>query len=100
MTYRPTTEPETWRTLKQIRAELPEGKWGFSRVYEDVNVAIATGHSHDFWDLSESTQAYLIARFRVRGTMEAYEEELSKRKRDKNTPHRPAQQGYARRRRR
>lgn len=80
MTYRPTKEPETWRTLKQIRSELPDGKWGFSRVYEDVNVAIATGHSHDFWELPEDIQAFLIARFRVRGTMEAYEDELAKEK--------------------
>lgn len=80
MTYRPTKEPETWRTLKQIRSELPEGHWAYSRVYEDINVAISTGHAHDFWELPETVQANLIARFRVRGTIEAYEDEIQKEK--------------------
>lgn len=67
-----------------MRKELPEGKWGYSRIYEDINVAIATGHSHDFWELPENTQAYLIARFRAKGTIDAYEDEMSKKKAESN----------------
>lgn len=85
MTYRPTSDPTTWRTLDQIRSEIEESKWFHSRVYEEVEVAIATGHLHDWWDLPENTQALAIARFRVRGTREAYEEHLAKSNRKKKT---------------
>lgn len=86
MTYRPTSDPETWRTLEQIRNEVDEGKWFHSRIYEDIEVAVAIGHIHDFWELPEDIQSYAIARSRVRGTREAYEEKLQEResKRNKN----------------
>lgn len=83
MTYRPTSDPQTWKTLDQIRSEVEENKWYHSRIYEDVEVAIATGHLHDFWDLPTPIQALAIARFRVRGAREAYEEHLAKRDRKK-----------------
>ena len=81
--------------MKQIREEIPEGKWAYSRVYEDVNVAIATGHSHDFWELPENTQALLIARYRVKGSIEAYEQELDRRKAEaeRNRPKKPGARG-------
>lgn len=59
-----------------MRAEIDPSNWWHSRIYEDTEVAIATGHATDFWDLPENTQALLIARFRARGTREAYEEKL------------------------
>lgn len=56
---------------------------------EDIEVAIAVGHSSDFWDLPEQTQSYLIARFRVRGTREAYEERMAKEERKAANRKRP-----------
>lgn len=99
MTYRPTSDPATWRTLDQIRSEIEETKWYHSRIYEDVEVAIAIGHIHDFWDLPENIQAIAIARFRVRGAREAYEEHLLKRDRPKKKESDPAAMRRSRRRR-
>lgn len=85
-------------TLKQIREQIPEGKWGFSRVYEDVNVAIAIGHAHDFWDLPENVQSLVLARFRVRGTIEAFEDELAKEKSKQRNVNRQGRHGHGMRR--
>lgn len=73
--------------MAQIRKELEDDppKWHHSRILEDIEVAIAVGHASDFWDLPEQTQSYLIARFRVRGTREAYEERIAKEERKRNT---------------
>lgn len=76
--------------MKQIREKLPDGKWGFSREYEDINVAIATGHAHDWEDLPETTRAKLIARFRVKGAIEAFEDELAKQKAEESKERREA----------
>lgn len=99
MTYRPDpTNPETWLTLKQVRDQIPEGKWGFSRVYEDVNVAIAIGHAHDFWELPDYIQAYAIARFRARGSVEAFEDELHKKDMKSRNANRQGRHGHGMRR--
>lgn len=85
-----------------MRTEIEQddpNKWFHSRMLEEVEVAIATGHLHDFWDLPENTQAYAIGRFRVRGVREAYGELLAKR--DRKKPDKPASRpaGHGRRRR-
>lgn len=80
-----------------MREEIEEGKWYHSRFYEEVEVAVAVGHAADFWDLPEEIQAALIARSRVRGVREAYQEKLDKDKRradEKNRP--PAARGMRR----
>lgn len=47
-------------------------------MYEDVEVACATGLANDWWEMPVERQALLIARFRVRGIREAYEEKIHK----------------------
>lgn len=71
-------------------------KWFHSRVYEDVEVAIAVGHPLDFWELPENVQARLIARFRARGTRDAYEamlRDLEAKNNRKKRENRPTQAG-------
>lgn len=69
-------------------------------MLEEVEVAIATGHLHDFWELPENTQALAIGRFRVRGVREAYEELLHKRERKTPKPREvPKAPSHGRRRR-
>lgn len=88
----------TWKTLDQMRAEIEESKWFHSRILEEVEVAIAIGHLHDWEELPENTQALAIARFRVRGVREAYEDELNKRDRRKRDADKPKPASRGRRR--
>lgn len=77
-----------------MRSEIDEGKWYFSRIYEDIEVGIATGHAADFWDLPQDIQSYLLARFRVKGTRDAYEDMLHQRDlKQKNKQNRPGSVG-------
>lgn len=71
-------DPTTWLTLEEIQKQIDPGKWSHSRIYEDIEVAVACGHAHDFWDLPENTQAYIIARFRARGLREAFDDKIHK----------------------
>lgn len=54
--------------------ERKPGKWTHSKVFEDVEVAHDEGVGiSTFWNLSENDRAYMIARRRAKGTMEAWE---------------------------
>lgn len=75
-----------------MRGEIEESKWFHSRLFEDVEVAIAVGHAADFWELPEDIQALLVARFRVKGVRDAYEDKMHKdemRVKNKNRHGRP-----------
>lgn len=59
-----------------MQSEIEESKWFHSRLLEDVEVGIAIGHATDFWDLPGNTQALMIARFRVKGVRDAYQDKI------------------------
>lgn len=63
-------------TLKEMRAQIPQGKWAHSRIYEDIKVAIEVGHAADFWELPKDIQSYLLAVYRTEGIKQAYEKKL------------------------
>ena len=76
--YAPTNDPSSWKTLGQIRKELPSGKWKNSRLFEDVSVALDSGLGapSNLWNLEAQDQAFVIAYYRVKGTIQAYEDHL------------------------
>ena len=60
--------------LDEIREKLPSSNWRFSKTMEEVGVAIELGITpSQFWGLKESDQAYLLAFFRVKGSMQAFD---------------------------
>lgn len=79
--------PDTWLTLDDIRAQLPSGKWRHNRIYEDVSVALENNMAPSrFWDMEEDDKAMLLAYYRTKGTIEAYEHHLAEKraKRDRH----------------
>jgi hypothetical protein len=72
-------EEDTWPTPSDIRKLLPKAKWTHNRLLEEIDVAAEMGQSPSwFWGQSRQDQAFILARFRVKRTLEAYEMELSK----------------------
>lgn len=73
------SDPETYKSLDDIRKDLPRGKWLHSRVFEEVDSAVELQMTPTaFWLLDRNDQALLLARRRVRATIEAYEDHLNK----------------------
>lgn len=65
--------------LEGIRKQLPTAHWLHNQILEEVDVAIEVGKvPSEFWALESRDQALIIARSRIKRTMEAYELHLSK----------------------
>lgn len=77
-------------TLTDIRTELQEkkpGKWHHNKIFEDVEVAF-DNHLRPsvFWLAEENDKAFMVARKRAKGTMEAWEHHLNEIELVKNAP--------------
>lgn len=73
--------PDDYYTLEDIRGKLPKGHWSHNRVLEEVDVALEMGVTPtEFWMKSRSDQTYILARFRVKRAMEAFETEVEKKR--------------------
>lgn len=66
------------------------GKWRHNRIFEDVDVALEHNLAPStFWLTEEQDRAYMIARKRAKGTMEAYETHLQEIEMAKNAKKKP-----------
>lgn len=75
--YRGTSDPNEWLSLADIREALPGGKWMNSPFYEQVGAAVRSHLAPSaFWQMSEQDRAFIIAYYRVEGTIRAYEDHL------------------------
>ncbi len=68
-----------------MRAQLPRGKWYNSRIFEDVVVSAEMKIPvSELWSWDEEDQAFLLAYYRVKATMQGYEEFLHDREAIRN----------------
>lgn len=68
-----------------MRSQIPKGKWYNSRVFEDVVVAADMKIPvSELWSWSEEDQAFLLAYYRVKSTMQSYEQHLHDREATRN----------------
>lgn len=68
-----------------MRSQISKGKWYNSRLFEDVAIS-ADMHVpvSELWGWSEDDQAFIIAFYRVKATMQAYEQFLHDREMTRN----------------
>lgn len=59
---------------------LPKGKWQHSRIFEEIGVAVEQLGivPSEFWAKPKTDQALVIAYFRVKSTISAYEDHINK----------------------
>lgn len=70
-------QPETWKSLSDIRKELPKGVWRHTGVYEEMAVATEFKRTlEELWLLPTLEKHFLIAYYRTRSTMLAYDAHL------------------------
>lgn len=70
-------DPQEILTLDEIREDVPESKWQFNKVFEEVCVAIDNRVDPDeFWSWPERRRAIYIAQSRVVSTMRQWQEKL------------------------
>lgn len=68
-----------------MRSQIPKGKWSNSRVFEDVVVAADMKIPvSELWSWNEEDQAFLLAFYRVKSTMQSFEEHLHDREMTRN----------------
>lgn len=84
-----------------MRSQISKGKWYNSRIFEDVAIAADMKMPvSEFWDWSEDDQAFVIAYYRIKATMQAYEEFLHDREMTRNQKAKKSQGGGSKPRRR
>lgn len=68
--------PEEWKSLDQLRQELPKSNWRHSHLLEYVDAAYEFGVTYPdgFLALSETEKAFMIARLRAKRTIQAYDD--------------------------
>lgn len=72
---------EEFLDVTALRKALPKGHWRFNRILEEVDTALDIHLTPSaFWEMSRQDQAYVMARSRVKNTIQAYEDELTKKK--------------------
>lgn len=84
--YKPDREGDDPLTLSEIRSQLPPGNWMMTSFFEQVGVAIQMQIpiSH-FWAMPEMDKAVAIAYYRVKSTIEEYENVLREREMKKSS---------------
>lgn len=84
-----------------MREQISKGKWYNSRVFEDVVISAEMGIPvSSLWEWSEDDQAFIIAFYRVKATMQAYEQFLHDREMSRNQKSKKNQGGNKPRKRR
>lgn len=89
MKYAKGMNEDDWLTLDEIRKHLPRGNWRHSSVFEHVGVAAELQVApSEFWSWNEHDKAYMIAYYRVKSTLQEYEEVLRERESKRKSPSR------------
>lgn len=89
MKYARGMNEDEWLTLDEIREQLPKGQWRHSSVFEQVGVAAELRVTpSEFWGWSDHDKAYMIAYYRVKSTLQEYEEVLRDKESRRKTPSR------------
>lgn len=80
---------DDWLTLEEIRQQIPRGQWRHSSVFEQIGVAAELQMAPtEFWSWNEHDKAYMIAYYRVKSTLQEYEQVLRDKESKRKTPNR------------
>lgn len=86
MKYTKGMNEDDWLTLEDVRKQLPKGQWRHSAVFEQVGVAAELRVAPtEFWGWSEHDKAYMIAYYRVKSTLQEYEQVLREKESKRKT---------------
>ena len=78
--------PDEARTLEDIRKELPLSQWQHNRLFEDLSYCAEHGIPPlTFWGYAREEQAMLLAYFRAKGSIQAYEQLLAEKEAKKKS---------------
>ena len=78
------SDEEDWLTLDEIREQLPRSEWRHGAIFEQVGVAIEQRLLPSaFWDADPLDKAMIVAYYRTKSTIEAYEHHLSVQEQEK-----------------
>ena len=70
-------DKKTWKSLRQIREEIPSGHWAHNRIFEDISASIELGvRPSEFASWADQDKAFVLAQLRVKSTISSYESYL------------------------
>lgn len=84
--YRSDREGDDPIPLNEIRSQLPSGNWMTTSFFEQAGVAVQMQMPmSEFWMMPEMDKAIAIAYYRVKSTIEEYENVLREREMKKTS---------------